>query len=568
MHKVSMRARLAGLAGIALIAAALIPLAAPVVAATATVKPITGGQNIPSNTARIGGSGRFTTLTGPTITEGSPGLWSVGSKFTLTLPENFEWNRTRTTAPGVAHCALVSSPISYSGAAATITMKKRSGASQLGSCTINFNTLLQVRPVSSSVAAGTGGVVGLTFVDSELPMPQVFPNGAGRVTMAVTVVIPTPTPTPITPSGPPTVIPATGGTGIQSNTALTGGSGAWTTLSGPTITEGSLGAWPIGTRIALTLPANFQWNQARTSVSVTGCDRNATSIVYSGNDSASVTLAQRQGASQMALCTISFGSQLQVRPLNSASSAGTGGTIGLAFSIPTPPSQSVFPGGAGQVSMVTSEPPVGPMTLTATAPTMNNNAILWGEAVTLTTAGSPGTVFQMQVTVDDPATVTNPRWETLTDGSRTPPVPWSFTIPSSGQFAWDYRPIRNYWYRAVAGTTTSNTPRVTVRQTIAIRPQNSSTQTIGRGRQITFTATVRPARPELVPAIVAFQLFRRGGSGWVLDQTINRTIDANGIATWTWTASSSGSFYVRAQAQPTPVNANSFWTPNQFYNVQ
>ncbi len=224
-----MRARLAGIAGIALIAAALIPLAAPVAAAGPQVVPITGGTNIPSSTARIGGSGRWTTLGGPTISEGSIGEWSVGTKLTLSLPANFEWNRARTTAPSVAHCALVSGPIAYSGSGATITMKKRSGASQLGLCKISFNTLLQIRPVNASPAAGTGGVVGLTVVDPDLPMPQVVPNGAGRVSMSV-VVVPTPTPTP-GPSGPPTVIPATGGTGIQSNTALTGGSGAWTTLS-------------------------------------------------------------------------------------------------------------------------------------------------------------------------------------------------------------------------------------------------------------------------------------------------------------------------------------------------
>jgi hypothetical protein len=122
MQTFSMRARLAGIAGIALVAAALIPLAAPVAAAGPQVVPITGGTNIPSNTARIGGSGRWTTLGGPTISEGSIGEWSVGTKLTLSLPTNFEWNRARTTAPSVAHCALISGPIAYSGSGATITM--------------------------------------------------------------------------------------------------------------------------------------------------------------------------------------------------------------------------------------------------------------------------------------------------------------------------------------------------------------------------------------------------------------------------------------------------------------
>jgi hypothetical protein len=361
------------------------------------------------------------------------------------------------------------------------------------------------------------------------------------------------------------VTPATGGTGIASNTALTGGSGAWTTLSGPTITEGSLGAWPIGQRITLALPANFQWNQARTApLTVSGCDRNATAITYSGNDIATVTLAARSGASQMALCTISFGTTLQIRPLNSASSAGTGGPITLTFVDPALPTPGVFPGGAGQVSMVSSPPPVSSLSLAATSPFLNNNAINWSEYIDLTTTGPAGAVFSMQVTIDNPAAVSNPNWETLTTSTGGP---LTFTIGAGGTSVFRYTPIRNFWYRAAAGTTFSNTPRVTVRQTISVRPQNTSTQTISRGRVITFTATVRPARPELQKAVVAFQLWRRSGSSWVLAQTTNRTIDSNGVASWSWTASSAGSFYVRAQAQPTPVNANSFWSPSQFYNV-
>jgi len=556
MQQISVRAKAAVIGGIAVLALGLLPMASGVAAAGPSVTPFTGGTGIQSNTARIGGSGAWTTLTGPVIVEDSPGFWPAGTTISMALPANFEWNAARTTPPSVTGCQRVSSAIAYSGAGLTITLNSLF-VGPLTNCTVDFGSILQVRPITSSLAAGSGGVVTLTFVDPSTPMPGVFPGGAGVVSMVQS--------TP-TPSGPPTVVPATGGTGIQSNTALTGGSGAWTTLSGPTITEGGLGAWPIGTRITLALPANFQWNQARTApLSVTGCDRNATAITYSGNDIATVTLAARSGASQMALCTISFGTTLQVRPLNSASSAGTGGPITLTFVDPTLPMPSVFPGGAGQVSMVTSTPPVGPMTLTITAPTMNNMAINWGEGINITTAGSPGTVYQVQITTTDPSSGT-PAWETLTDSNA---VVRNFTIGSSGSSTVTppYTPIRNYWYRSVSGTTVSNVVRVTVRQTIVIRPQNSTTQTISRGRTITFTTTVRPARPELQPAVVRFELYRRSGSSWVLAQTVNRTIDANGVATWAWTASQSGRFYVRAQAQPTPVNANSFWSPNQFYNV-
>jgi len=563
MHFVSLRAKVAVVGGIAMLVIGLLPLATGVAAVGPSVTPFSGGTGIQSNTARVGGSGAWTTLTGPVIVEDSPGYWPAGTTISLALPANFEWNATRITPPSVTGCQRVASGIVYSGAGLTVTLNSLAFG-PLTNCTVDFGSLLQVRPITSSLASGPGGVVALTFVIPPSPMPLVQPGGAGVVSM-VQSPLPTPTPTP-GPSGPPTVTPATGGTGIASNTALTGGSGAWTTLSGPTITEGSLGAWPIGQRITLALPANFQWNQARTApLTVSGCDRNATAITYSGNDIATVTLAARSGASQMALCTISFGTTLQIRPLNSASSAGAGGTIGLTFVDPALPTPGVFPGGAGQVSMVTSPPPVGPLTLTITAPTMNNNAINWGEGINITTAGSSGTVYQVQVSPTDPSSGT-PVWETLTDSSA---VVRNFTIGSSGSSTVTppYTPIRNFWYRTVSGTTVSNIVRITVRQTISVRSSVPSGRTISRGTSVTFTATARPARPELQRAVVAFELSRRSGSSWVVDRTTRVTIDANGVANWVWSATSSGSFRVRAQVQPTPVNSNSFWSPFSTYTV-
>jgi len=558
MHIASLRTKVSVVGGIAILAVGMFPLAAGVAAADPSVTPISGGIGIQSNTARIGGSGAWTTLTGPVMVEGQIGQWPVGETISLALPANFEWNVTRITAPTVTGCDKASSIIAYSSASnLTITIAMKVGPALGTVCTVDFGSILQVRPISSVMGAGSGGTVTLTFVDPALPMPGVYPGGAGFVTMVAS-------PPPVTT---PTVILATGGTGIQSNTAATGGTGAWTSLTGPTIIEGGIGAWPIGERITLALPANFQWNQARVGPpTVTGCDKTVGPIAYSGNDAAVITLVAKSGPVQMNVCTIDFGNLLQVRPINSASSAGTGGSITLTFVDPALPTPGVFPGGAGQVSMVgTTPPPVGPLTLTITAPTMNNNAINWGEGLNITTAGSAGTVYQVQVSPTDPSAGT-PAWETLTDSSA---VVRNFTIGSSGTSTVTppYTPIRNFWYRSISGTTVSNIVRITVRQTIAVRPQNTSTQTISRGRVITFTATVRPARPELQKAVVRFELYRRSGSSWVLSQTTNRTIDSNGVASWSWTASSAGSFYVRAQAQPTPVNSNSFWSPSQFYNV-
>lgn len=542
---VSRRARTAAVGAVVVLAIGLFPLAAGVAAADPSVTPISGGTGIQSNTARIGGTGAWTTLTGPVIVEGEIGQWTVGETITLGLPANFEWNTTRRTAPIVANCARSSSVISYSPPNATITLNMKTGPSLGSLCRVDFGTTLQVRPVSSSLAVGSGGIVGLTFVDPALPMPGVFPGGAGRVSMVQ--------------SQPPVVTPAAGGTGIPSNTAASGGSGAWTTLTGPTITESAIGQFPVDEQIKLDLPTNFQWNPSRTSApSVTGCDKAASSIAYSGDATATITIKLKSGPVQGSVCRIDFGSTLQVRPLSSSMGAGSGGTIGLSFDDPATTMLDIFLAGAGQVSMVSS--PVGSLALSATSPTMNNNAINWGEYVDLITTGTAATQYQMQVTTD------NVTWETLKDSAGSP---ITFTIGSGGTYAYRYTPIRNYWYRSVAGSTMSNSPRVTVRQTISLRPTNGGkTKTISKGTSIAFTATVRPARPELQKANVAFEVWQKSGGSWVRVQTATKTIDSNGIASWSWSASSAGSFYVRAQAQPTPVNANSFWTPNEYYTVQ
>jgi uncharacterized protein (DUF2141 family) len=234
---------------------------------------------------------------------------------------------------------------------------------------------------------------------------------------------------------------------------------------------------------------------------------------------------------------------------------------GWTPTVPAGGSQSVTVT-AGQQTAVTfgnRQTPTGALILAASSPYMNNNAINWGEYVDLTTTGPIGTMFSMQVTTD------NVKWETLTNSSGSP---LSFTIGSGGTSTYRYTPVRNYWYRSVAGSMTSNSPRVTVRQTIALRPTHSGTKTIGRGTMTEFMATVRPSRPELQKADVVFELWQKRSGSWYRVQTATEMIDGNGVADWTWSATSSGSFYVRAQALPTPVNANSFWSPKEYYNVR
>ncbi len=175
----------------------------------------------------------------------------------------------------------------------------------------------------------------------------------------------------------------------------------------------------------------------------------------------------------------------------------------------------------------------------------------------LTTTTTAGASFVLQVTTDQ---VT---WETLTDATGTD---LKFRAGDDGTYTYRYRPVRNYWYRAVTEGATSNAPRVTVRQTAVIRPVHTGTARVTAGTTITFNVTVRPARPELTPANVRFELYRRSGSSWVLSRSVTVAIDGAGVASSAFRFTS-GRWRVRAQAQPTQVNANSFWTPWQDYTA-
>jgi hypothetical protein len=515
--------------------------------------PATGGDAIPSSTAKIGGSGTWTQLNGPQFTETQIGALEEGQKLYLELPENFEWNTANKTPATFSGCDKMSSAISYpSSRTASITILVRGIA--LGSiCSIDFGRILQVRPVNSNALAGTGGSLIASIVDPELPLPLVVPGSAGTIRMIASA------PPPVTN---PTVAPATGGGSIPSTTARIGGSGAWTQLSGPVIQETAIDQIPAGSAITLTLPANFEWNTAAVNPPVvTNCDRTAQVTSYLSLSVLSVTLQKKAGATVMANCRIDFATLLQVRPVNASATAASG-NIAAAIVNPTLGTRQI--GNAGFLAMVTATPPPVTLSLAATSPYLNNNAIDWGQYIDLTTTATAGTQFQLQVTVNDPAQTASPTWETLKDSVGNV---LTFTTAADGKYTYRYTPVRNYWYRAVAGTSLSNTPRVTVRQTIVIRPDNgSATKKVSAGTKVTFTATVRPSRPELQKANVLFQLYKKSGSSWVLSKSATITIDDAGVASWPVTFSS-GTWYVRAQAQPTPVNANSFWTPSQYYSA-
>jgi Bacterial Ig-like domain len=204
------------------------------------------------------------------------------------------------------------------------------------------------------------------------------------------------------------------------------------------------------------------------------------------------------------------------------------------------------------------------ITLTTSAPTppgAHDPVITWGQAFTLGiqfAASGSGKTVALQGTRDGTT------WTTIT----------SLTMGSSGGTSYRYTPVTNLWYRAVfAGTSdlgaaTSNQVRTVVREIALLRPTNfGHVRTISRNTSVTFTTTVRPARPELAPAKVSFWFYRQSGGSWVLAAKRDVVIDSAGLAHTTFTFTSSGQWYVRLAANPTPYNANSVMSPVERYSV-
>ena len=200
--------------------------------------------------------------------------------------------------------------------------------------------------------------------------------------------------------------------------------------------------------------------------------------------------------------------------------------------------------------------PPAQITLTPSA-----SVIVWAKPVVLTAQfGTNGAnkPFALQASLD------KVHWYTIA----------SLTTNASGAASFSYTPATNLWYQAVfAGTpdlgAATTTPfRVVVRQIALLRPTNSGkTKTIASGTDVTFTTTVRPARPELPKAKVTFTftLYRDGHIVYSGKRDVY--IDSAGLAKWTWKFGSSGLWYVRSIANPTTANANSVWSQIEKYYV-
>ena len=152
----------------------------------------------------------------------------------------------------------------------------------------------------------------------------------------------------------------------------------------------------------------------------------------------------------------------------------------------------------------------------------------------------------------------------------------TLTTNASGNASYLYAPVSNLYYRAVftgapdLPALMSNTVRTVVRQISILRPTNVGfVKRVSRGTAVTFVDTVRPARPELVPATVRFVFYRQASGGaWQLVTQRDVVINAFGQASTRWVFPTTGQWYVRSQARPTPHNANSVWGQVERYSVR
>ena len=141
-----------------------------------------------------------------------------------------------------------------------------------------------------------------------------------------------------------------------------------------------------------------------------------------------------------------------------------------------------------------------------------------------------------------------------------------------------YRPVTNLYYRATFAaarrTSEPRQPGIHAGHGPPDRPDAADRTAAARlpsalNRTITFTTVVRPARSDVVPGNVTFEVYRRIGSrlaagrsrGWCSRTPVDRRRSRV-------TFDRAGSWYVRSMAMPTRVNANSVWTPAEQFLVR
>lgn len=137
--------------------------------AAASVTIATGGSNLSVDTARIGGSGVYTTLTGPAITEVKTKDVPVGSMI-LTAPTGYEFDTTANsvtvTVTGTVTLAQINTTNTTTGqgttknvtpTSSTITIWVTAASGGSGKSTFTWSGI-KVRPINGTPLAASGNI--------------------------------------------------------------------------------------------------------------------------------------------------------------------------------------------------------------------------------------------------------------------------------------------------------------------------------------------------------------------------------------------------------------------------
>jgi hypothetical protein len=199
-----------------------------------------------------------------------------------------------------------------------------------------------------------------------------------------------------------------------------------------------------------------------------------------------------------------------------------------------------------------------PLTLAASPSTITRGAAAALTARFAPTPGAAGRSLEVERSID------GLRWSST--GSRA--------TDAAGTLLVSVGPTVTGWYRVrFAGdvdlpAATSYPVRVIVRLAIVLTASVRPPRTIARGTTVTFTSTVRPADAGLPQASVAYVVYRRVGTAWVIYRRFSVTADASGRARLAWRFSVAGSWYVRSSARATSSNATSAWSASARYEVR
>ena len=154
------RTRIAALATAAGLLIGLFPMAGSALAAVPpAVTPATGGGAISLDTTSAGGgTGQYTTLTGPVISENGTAVFGTGT-IVLSAPAGFEFSTSSGSVGKTGDCVL--GGLSMSTTSATVSITAQSSAT---ACVITFSSL-RVRPTGTAPTTGditnTGSATGL-----------------------------------------------------------------------------------------------------------------------------------------------------------------------------------------------------------------------------------------------------------------------------------------------------------------------------------------------------------------------------------------------------------------------